>query len=222
MAILALNGSPRKNWNTHILLMNALEGAASKGICTELIHLYDLSYKGCFGCLECKRKGSRNLGRCVVNDALKPVLAKIHTSDGLIIGSPIYFGEVTGMTRSFMERLLFQYNSYDKEKIPLIDRQIQTVFIYTMNQSEQSLGEIGYSDLFRANEVLFGRILGPLVTLVVTETCQVDDYDRYHMTQFDAARHMQRRKDAFPEDCKKAFELGAALAQTAQEYRKKK
>ena len=46
MNIMAFNGSPRKDWNTANLLNKALEGAASKGATTELIHLYDLNYKG--------------------------------------------------------------------------------------------------------------------------------------------------------------------------------
>jgi multimeric flavodoxin WrbA len=47
MKVLAFNGSPRRKWNTATLLNHALEGAASKGAETELIHLYDLRYKGC-------------------------------------------------------------------------------------------------------------------------------------------------------------------------------
>jgi len=46
MRAVAINGSPRKKWNTAILLEKALEGAASQGVETELIHLYDLEYKG--------------------------------------------------------------------------------------------------------------------------------------------------------------------------------
>jgi len=48
MKVLAFNGSPRKKWNTGILLDHALQGAASQGAKTEIIHLYDLNYKGCF------------------------------------------------------------------------------------------------------------------------------------------------------------------------------
>ncbi|SPF52384.1 hypothetical protein SBF1_5670010 [Candidatus Desulfosporosinus infrequens] len=54
MKIIAINGSPRKKWNTDILLNKALEGAASQGAETELIHLYDLNYKGCISCFACE------------------------------------------------------------------------------------------------------------------------------------------------------------------------
>ncbi|MDQ0205205.1 flavodoxin family protein [Pectinatus haikarae] len=56
MKVLALNGSPRKKWNTAVLLQRALDGAASVGAQTELIHLYDLKYRGCTSCFACKRK----------------------------------------------------------------------------------------------------------------------------------------------------------------------
>jgi hypothetical protein len=47
MKVIAFNGSPRKKWNTATLLEKALEGAASQGAETKLIHLYDLDFKGC-------------------------------------------------------------------------------------------------------------------------------------------------------------------------------
>lgn len=55
MKVIALNGSPRKKWNTATLLKHALDGAASKGAETELIHLYDYNYKGCISCFACKQ-----------------------------------------------------------------------------------------------------------------------------------------------------------------------
>ena len=54
MHVIAINGSPRKNWNTATLLNKALEGASSQGATTELIHLYGLNFKGCVSCFACK------------------------------------------------------------------------------------------------------------------------------------------------------------------------
>jgi multimeric flavodoxin WrbA len=110
--IIAVNGSPRKNGNTAMMLEKALEGAASQGAATELIHLYDLNFKGCTSCFACKLKDGKSYGRCAVRDDLSPVLDRIHDADALILGSPIYFGMVTGEMRSCMERLLFQYLAY--------------------------------------------------------------------------------------------------------------
>ena len=54
MKIIAINGSPRKGWNTDILLKKALEGAASAGAETEMVYLYDLKFRGCISCMACK------------------------------------------------------------------------------------------------------------------------------------------------------------------------
>lgn len=118
MKAIAINGSPRKNWNTATLLTRALEGAASQGAETELIHLYDYEYHGCTSCFACKLKGAPSYGRCVVNDQLKPILQKVTEAGALLLGSPIYFSDTTGAMRSFLERLMFQYLCYDTKYHP--------------------------------------------------------------------------------------------------------
>ena len=102
MKVMAFNGSPRKKWNTATLLEKALEGAASQGAETELIHLYDLNYKGCISCFACKTKGGKSYGKCAIKDDLTPILGKVEEADALILGSPIYLGDVSGEMRSFM------------------------------------------------------------------------------------------------------------------------
>lgn len=104
MKVIAFNGSPRKNWNTATLLEKALAGAASKGAETELIHLYDLDYKGCRSCFACKTKGGKSYGRCAAVDELTPVLKKVEEAGALILGAPVYMGAVNGAMQSFIER----------------------------------------------------------------------------------------------------------------------
>ena len=58
MRAIAVNGSPRKGWNTHLALEKALEGAAAAGCETAMDHLIDMDYKGCIGCCACKRLGN--------------------------------------------------------------------------------------------------------------------------------------------------------------------
>ena len=111
MKILAFNGSPRKKWNTATLLEHALQGAESEGAKTELIHLYDLNYKGCISCFSCKRINGKSYGHCAQKDDLTPVFEAIGEADAILIGSPIYYSIITGETRSFLERLMFQYRS---------------------------------------------------------------------------------------------------------------
>ncbi len=76
MKVVAINGSPRKKWNTATLLEKVLEGAASEGAETEMIHLYDLNFKGCTSCFACKVKDGKNYGKCTIKDDLTLVLEK--------------------------------------------------------------------------------------------------------------------------------------------------
>ena len=119
MKVMAINGSPRKNWNTDTLLKNVLDGAASAGAETEMVYLYDLKFCGCKSCMACKLKKEPRPNRCVLRDDLTPVLDRVHEADAVVLGSPIYFSEVTGEMRSFFERFLFQYLNYDDYSKPL-------------------------------------------------------------------------------------------------------
>ena len=74
MKALFVNGSPRKNWNTHKMLESAAKGAAEAGAETEIVHLYDMAFKGCVSCFACKVKGNRTNGLCAFRDPLTPVL----------------------------------------------------------------------------------------------------------------------------------------------------
>jgi putative NADPH-quinone reductase len=212
MKAIAINGSPRKSWNTATLLEQALAGAASQGATTILTHLYALDYKGCVSCFACKRKGCKTFGKCARRDELTPVLEEIAEADALILGSPIYFGEVTGAMRSFMERLLFPFPIYDKEfpSVPL--NPIRTAWIYTMNIPESMIKEMSLERVFRFNKFLSEWLLGPCEELMCFDTLQFEDYSLYAADRFDAAAKRQRREKIFPEDCRKAYELGARLA----------
>ncbi len=212
--ILAINGSPRKTWNTATLLAKALEGAAARGAATELIHLYDLDYKGCISCFACKLKGGPSYGRCAVRDGLTPVLAKAASADALILGSPVYFGSVSGEMRSCLERLLFPYLQYiAADKRTLFPRPLPTAFIYTMNVDEARLKDMGWDKHLANNARVLPMIFGGRhETLFAYDTCQFDDYGRYRAPMFDAAAKAKRRAEIFPQDCVAAYELGARLA----------
>src|SRR5664280_229541 len=143
MKVLAINGSPRKTWNTATLLNKALEGATSAGAETEIIHLYNLNFKGCTSCFACKLKGGKNYGRCSYQYELTPVLKSVPKVDALILGSPIYFGTVTGEMKSFLERLIYPYLVYDADRSSLFPKKIQVGFIYTMGADENRMKVMG-------------------------------------------------------------------------------
>ena len=209
MKIIAINGSPREKWNTHILLEKCLDGAKETGSETELVNLYDIDYKGCTSCFICKQKGFV-ASRCAMKDNLEPVLMKICECDALVLGSPIYFSSVTGEMRSFWERLLFPYSSYEG-KPSSFPKRMNTAFIYTMNAPDFALPFIGYNKLFRNNQKLMARTFGNAESLIVTSTYQFDDYSKYAMTLFKGETRLKRRETVFINDCNKAFELGKRL-----------
>jgi len=213
MKVIAINGSPRKNWNTATLLKNALEGAESEGAVTELIHLYDLNYKGCKSCFSCKMRGGKSYGSCAVNDDLTSIFMKVEESDALILGSPIYLGTVTGEMRSFMERLIYPYLTYNNPPKSLFPKKINTGFIYTMNAKEEQVKESGYNLIFATNEYYFKLIFGDSESLLSFDTCQFKDYSKVVSDRFDAEEKAKTHREVFPEDCKRAFEMGTKFAQ---------
>lgn len=217
MYIIAVNGSPRKHGNTATLLNKVLEGASSQEATTELINLYDLNFKGCVSCFACKLKGGKSYGKCAYQDELTPVLDKIERADAVVLGSPIYFSEVTGEMRSFIERLVFQYLVYDKNYSSLNDKRKPIGLIYTMNVPENRMKEMGYDRILTRYENLFGKFMGPTESLLVTDTYQFSDYSKYVATAFDESAKAKRRQEVFPNDCQQAFEMGIRFASTALE-----
>lgn len=216
MKIIAVNGSPRKNKNTATLLKKVLEGAASQGAETELVHLYDLNYKGCVSCFACKLKDGKSYGKCAYKDELTPVLEQIKNADGIILGSPIYFESVTGSMRSFMERLMFPYQTYTSGYRSIFGRKIPTGFIYTMNVTSKQMDELGYTQGLRFSEADLNRVFGYFESLVVNDTYQFDDYSKYVITTFDGNKKAKVHEEQFPEHCKKAFDLGVRYVQQSE------
>ncbi|MGD0283787.1 MAG: flavodoxin family protein [Dissulfurispiraceae bacterium] len=212
MKVMGFNGSPRKKWNTATLLTKVLEGAASQGAETELIHLYDLDFKGCISCFACKTKGGKSYGRCAVQDDLAPVFRKIETADAIILGSPIYLGDVSGEMRSFMERLMFQYLTYTDPPQSLFPKNINTGFIYTMNSNEEQMKERGYLPLFINNEMYLKMLFGASEYIYSCDTYQFDDYSKVLSTRFDPDKKARRRREVFPVDCDRAFQMGARFS----------
>ncbi|MEJ5349509.1 MAG: flavodoxin family protein [Desulfosoma sp.] len=103
MKILALNGSHRKGGNTAIMLRIVLEEAQKGGAETELLELVDYRIDYCLSCHWCLREA-----RCSIQDDEMLFLAeKLMCCDALVLGSPVYFGNVTGRMKVFMDRTRF-------------------------------------------------------------------------------------------------------------------
>ena len=108
-SILGIGGSPRKGGNSDILLGRILNGAAQEGILTELVQLRDFSFQGCIGCEKC-RKNQECTG---LRDGMQLIYPRIRGADGIVLLSPIYSYNVTGLMKSFIDRLYCFYEFAD-------------------------------------------------------------------------------------------------------------
>jgi multimeric flavodoxin WrbA len=211
MKAIGINGSPRKKWSTAILLEKALKGAGAQGAKTELLHLYDYNYKGCISCFACKKKTGKSYGKCAVKDGLTSILKKVNEADVIILGSPIYFGTVTGEMKSFLERLFFPLMTYTDPPGSLLSRKVQTAFIYTLGATKKIARERGFDKHIAMNEMVMKMILGLSETLCSYDTYQFEDYLKVYAPRFDPEKKAKVRAEVFPIDCEKAFEMGGKL-----------
>jgi multimeric flavodoxin WrbA len=212
MNILAVCGAADKNRNTAAMLKSAFDGAMGvTGASGELVYLYDLNFRGCIGCHSCKLLDESKFARCAMRDDLTPVLAKAIDADVLLIGSPIYFSDITGETRSFLERYLFPGITYNKDRTPTYPKRAKVGWVFTMNAP----GEF-YKDFFGGLVGLTDRIIGESEYVMAYHTQQFEDYSKYAATMFDVEMVKKRHIEQFPKDCEAAFDTGKRLAEACR------
>lgn len=103
MKVLAINGSSRKQSNTQILIDIVLDKMQSEGIQTETVPLAGQIIRGCTACRMCQKNKDK---QCVIkNDVVNELVAKMIEADGIIIGSPVYFADVTSETKAVIDRI---------------------------------------------------------------------------------------------------------------------
>ena len=205
--IIIIDGGPRKNMNTAKLLQRFAEGAKSAGndIEVKTVRLYDLDYKGCMSCMACKLKGKAS-NICRFKDALTPVLEEIAQADGLVLGSPIYFGDVTGQMRAFLERLSFPWLSYNDYSLTAPKR-MPVVLIETMNGTPERNNSNGFGSM----EWCITTALGEPQCIVAYNTCQVARYGNYELGGFSEEAKYAWRDAHWEEDLQKAYDAGKQM-----------
>ena len=205
--IVAVNASPRKGWNTDTLVTEAAKGAEAAGAEIIKFDLYRLGkFTGCISCFGCKKEKFK--GHCICRDGLTPVLDAIREADGLILGSPNYLSEMNAAFRALYERLVFQNLTYNKENYCCNQNMIPVLLIMTSNAPDTY-----YTGLMENYKQTLTRLVGPTEVLVSGDTLQLKDYSKldWPWTIFDPEAKKLRRETVFPEECKKAFAMGAAL-----------
>jgi multimeric flavodoxin WrbA len=105
MKVVAFNGSARKDGNTAILINYMLKELEKEGISTELVQLAGKKIRGCTACMKCFENRD---GRCVFDDDIvNDCIAKMTDADGIILGSPVYFADVTAQMKALIDRAGF-------------------------------------------------------------------------------------------------------------------
>ena len=207
--IIIIDGGPRRNFNTASMLQKFAEGACSVSNEVEVktVRLYGLEYKGCMSCMACKIKDKAS-NICKFKDALTPVLKEISQCDGLVLGSPIYFGDVTGQMRAFLERLAFPWLSYNDYSMTAPKR-MPVVLIETMNGTPERNNSRGYGSM----EYCITAALGQPQRLIAYNTYQVKNYDRYELAGFSEEAKRKYREEHWEEDLRRAFDAGRQMAE---------
>ena len=100
--VLLLNGSPHPHGCTATALEEMIRVFEAEGVETELIQVGAKDIRGCISCGSCGKTG-----KCVFNDLVNETAPKLETADGLVVGSPVYYGSPNGNILSFMDRLFY-------------------------------------------------------------------------------------------------------------------
>lgn len=100
MKVLAINGSPRTNGNTSMVIKDLLARAEAAGARTSYYDLVDLDIKDCKACMKCKKENC-----CSQKDDMESIRPLIEEADLLLLGSPVYMGDQTGLMKCFVDRL---------------------------------------------------------------------------------------------------------------------
>ena len=102
MKVLLLNGSPAVHGCTYTALSEVEKTLNESGVETELLHVGHLQMRGCINCGKCSE-----LGKCVFDDIVNEIAAKLAEADGLVIGSPVYYASANGTLTALLDRLFF-------------------------------------------------------------------------------------------------------------------
>lgn len=136
MKIVTLLGSPRSTGNSTAIANRITQAAAALGAQTRTFELNRLTYRGCQGCYSCKRV----LDRCVLKDDMAEVLEAVAGADGVVLASPVYFGDVTAQLKGFIDRS-FSYLKPDYVTNPRPSRLSpkKLVFVLTQGHPDEKL-----------------------------------------------------------------------------------
>lgn len=214
MKVYTINGSPRKKWNTAMLLESFANGVKSVDPNAEIktINVYDYQFTGCRSCFGCKLKKSP-AGECVVRDDIHDLLMDVRSSDGIAFGSPVYFFDLSGQLRCFLERLLYPGST---------EKPIHSAFIYTMNATEELMEQHFRHNLDCSAAFLTSNFKSEPEQIFSFDTYQRDAEQEhlYRPSRQNMDAKKVRRESHFPIDLQNAYDAGVRLAKKIQTVEK--
>lgn len=105
MKVVAFNGSGRKDGNTYLILQTVLKELENEGIETKLIQMAGSMIQGCTACHKCREL--KNMRCAIETDPFNAYFSEIHAADGILLGSPVYFADITAGMKALVERAGF-------------------------------------------------------------------------------------------------------------------
>ena len=207
--VIAFNGSGNINGITNAILTKMLDGAKSKGAKTELVNLLELDFKGCRGCLACKKGKGLNTGNCYQKDDLSPYLEKIKSVGAIILGTPIYMESMSAAAHAFKERLLYPYHVYGPQ-MTCIPKKIKTGIVYVMGMPKEAYDSEGLMKTAEMEARLFSNDIGPCKLFhcygIISKEIQ-------NLPPLSVKQNALRKKVFLEKYGQKAFEFGQKLVE---------
>ncbi len=139
MKVIGFIASPRKEGNTYWTTNKILEGAKEQGAETQSWHFSNLDIEPCRGCLCCHDGNDRG---CIINDDMQKLYGAIEHADALILGSPVYMGQMSAQAKIFIDRLFAQisprFSPHYKEKVT----KMKLILVYTQGNPDPGMFQV--------------------------------------------------------------------------------
>lgn len=176
MKVIGFVGSPHKGGNTAFTVNKILEGASEHGAKTEVFYSSELDISPCKGCLGCVKSGV-----CVLNDDMQRIYDALKTADALVLGSPIYMGQMTAQAKIFTDRLFAQISPRFSPKFKEENAGKKLILVFTQGNPNAAM----FKEYIDYTEKMFNLLefdIKDLITVSGIRTKPVSEMAALHGT----------------------------------------